>query len=244
VKRILILLFVAIITIGIILFINNPGLLDKVWLWIVGLIGSIVAIVQHGWKWLQQQYESAKKKLQPKSKENVSTQPVPATKPGFIKTNQEINRKITLLRMQNEEDSTLGILFYEDKFYCYTIEDFCSDELNNCRVPAGKYHLGISVNSGLNTDYAAKIKNFNGHLQLMEAPTTLTGIIHFGGLGADLKGDIILTDITQNQDSTILVEQSKVIYENFYQLVNNRLQNGEEVIFEISDENWFKEKLN
>jgi hypothetical protein len=143
VKRILILLVVAVITVGILLFINNPGLLDKVWLWIVGLIGSIVLVVQQGWKWLQQQYESARKKLQPKSKENV-----------------------------------------------------------------------------------------------------FTGIIHFGGLGTDLKGDIILTDITQNLDTANLVEQSKAIYENFYQLVNNRLKKGEVVIFEISDEDRFKKKIN
>jgi hypothetical protein len=243
-KRILILFLVAIATVVILLFIYNPGLLDKLWLWIVGLIGAIVAVFQQGWIWIKKQIENIQNKALTKKNDHEPSKSENSKKSGTLDKSSETNQNITLLRLKNEDTSTLGILFYGEKFYCYTLEDFCSENSFHCRVPAGIYHLGFSGNSYLNNEYSMKINNFRGHLHLIDAPSDLNGIVHFGGLGNELKGDIILTDITENQNTTGFVDQSKSFYENFYRLVSNRIQNGEKVTFEIFDENWFKEKIN
>ena len=45
-KHALILIFVAIITISIVLIIYRPDLLEEVWLWLVGLIGPIIGFTR------------------------------------------------------------------------------------------------------------------------------------------------------------------------------------------------------
>ena len=47
-KRVLILLIVAIITFTIMLLIYRPDILEDVWLWIVGLIGPIIGFTKRG----------------------------------------------------------------------------------------------------------------------------------------------------------------------------------------------------
>jgi uncharacterized membrane protein len=49
-KHFVILLLVAVITITIVLLVYRPDLLEDVWLWIVGLIGPIIAIAKAGIK--------------------------------------------------------------------------------------------------------------------------------------------------------------------------------------------------
>ena len=47
-KRVVVLFFVAAITMVALLFFTNPGLLDKVWLWIIGFFGYIIGLVNTG----------------------------------------------------------------------------------------------------------------------------------------------------------------------------------------------------
>ena len=47
--RWLLLIFVAIITFGIILLVNNPDLVHKFWLWVIGLAGVIVELLKQLW---------------------------------------------------------------------------------------------------------------------------------------------------------------------------------------------------
>lgn len=243
-KRALILFLVAVITIVILLLIYNPFLIEKIWLWVVGLIGSIVALIQQGWKWIQQQTQ-AFKNTKTFNKNNQQ----PEKSDAVLKTDQDLvpsDKKpaITLLRLVNDGDSTLGILYLNKKFYCYTIEDYCDENNTNCRVPPGIYHIGFYDNPLLNKEYELAINNFKGHLRLVDTPADLITIIHYGGLGKSLTGDIMLTDLTENQDNTSLLKQSEITFGNFYNWVSIRLQNGEKVTLEICNENWFNEKIN
>lgn len=245
-KRIVVYLVVIIITVTVLLFLYNPELLEKVWLWIVGLLGSIVALLQQSWEWIKKKFGSFGVKAADKPNHDTTVTPAAHSalnhdQSGF---STYLNHKITLLRIQSEDDSTLGLLFYGETFCCHTIEDFCEDKPTHCRIPAGTYHLSFSARLSALSDYPEKIKNFQGHLYLSEVPAGLTGVIHYGGLGNDLTGDIILTDITKNQDINELSAQSKHLYENLYQMVSIRLAQGDQVIFEILNENWFKEKIN
>src|SRR5690554_4744892 len=47
-KKVVVLFFVAAVTMVVLLFFTNPGLLDRIWLWIIGFIGYIIAFVNAG----------------------------------------------------------------------------------------------------------------------------------------------------------------------------------------------------
>lgn len=242
-KRILILLLVAVFTIVILLLVYNPDPIEKIWLWIVGLIGSIVALLQQGWNWIKRQFETIQNKT---TRTNTDRKTHPALKdnPDKMVTSNNETPMITLLRVSNDGDSTLGMLYYDEIFCCYTIEDYPSENDLVCRVPAGIYHIGFSENAALNKEYSSRIRNFQRHLQLTDAPPNYDTILHFGGIGATLKGDIILTDITEIGRGTQMFQQSKIIFENFYNLVSDQINKGEFMIIKIFDETWFKEKIN
>lgn len=49
-KRLGVLLVVAIITLLILLFLTHPEWLDKIWIWIIGFIGYILVLIEKGAK--------------------------------------------------------------------------------------------------------------------------------------------------------------------------------------------------
>lgn|SRR5690554_3953453 len=53
-KRFAGLAFLAAVTVLLLLFITNPELLDKVWIWMVGLAGYVLLLLENGYKKLTQ----------------------------------------------------------------------------------------------------------------------------------------------------------------------------------------------
>lgn len=53
-KRFAGLAFLAAVTVLLLLFITNPKLLDKVWIWMVGLAGYVLILLENGYKKLTQ----------------------------------------------------------------------------------------------------------------------------------------------------------------------------------------------
>lgn len=62
-KRLMALVLVAAVTVLVLLFFSNPQLLDKLWLWMVGLAGYILILLERGFKSLSGLFEG--KKAQP-----------------------------------------------------------------------------------------------------------------------------------------------------------------------------------
>lgn len=49
-KRFFLLLLIAVVIIGIVIFFSNPQLLDEVWLWLIGFSGSILGLIRNLWE--------------------------------------------------------------------------------------------------------------------------------------------------------------------------------------------------
>ena len=47
-KRVVVLFFVAAVTAVLLLFFTNPGLLDNLWLWVIGFFGYIITLLNTG----------------------------------------------------------------------------------------------------------------------------------------------------------------------------------------------------
>ena len=70
-KRLMALVLVAAVTVLVLLFFSNPQLLDKLWLWMVGLAGYILILLERGFKSLSGLFEG--KKAQPPQPSHTGT---------------------------------------------------------------------------------------------------------------------------------------------------------------------------
>src|SRR6478752_6094945 len=64
-KRFLLYLFVATATLCLVMYLRNPALLNKVWLWLVGLFGTIAIYIQMLWKALEAKLKTVLNKKSP-----------------------------------------------------------------------------------------------------------------------------------------------------------------------------------
>ena len=61
-KNALILIFIALLTIAVMFIIYRPDLLEEIWLWLVGLIGPIIAVIKSGIKSISKYIKSFENK--------------------------------------------------------------------------------------------------------------------------------------------------------------------------------------
>lgn len=99
-KRIIVYLVVIFLTVTVLLFLYNPDLLEKAWLWIVGLIGSIVALIQQSWAWIKRKFKPVEDKTGEKPNNKKTEHNELHVLPKYLTagTSTENNQKITLLR--------------------------------------------------------------------------------------------------------------------------------------------------
>lgn len=55
-KRIVVILLLALVFSLVVLYFLKPGFVEKIWLWIVGLLGAIIAFFQNVGKWAREQF--------------------------------------------------------------------------------------------------------------------------------------------------------------------------------------------
>jgi len=87
--------------------------------------------------------------------------------------NPELIMKLTLQRIQDNGTSTLGIMYLDGEFLCYTLEDtFRAEKVDGkTRVPAGEYVIATrEVMSPLTEKYREQYDYFSYHLELQEVP--------------------------------------------------------------------------
>lgn len=81
-KRLMALVLVAAIIVLAMLFFTNPHLLDKVWIWMVGLAGYVLILLEKGFKSLSHLFEARK------------IQPSPPTLPPSTPLHEDLQSKI------------------------------------------------------------------------------------------------------------------------------------------------------
>ncbi len=174
--RLAALLFIALLTIAILLFFTHPEWLEKAWLWIIGFIGYIIALLQKGFQSIAQLFRRNQNEPDSTTKAQVSTlavsspenttRPTAATKPEIDQLQQKINQleqqlnakagegvylathTLTVLRYLDDGESTLGLLFLRKKFFAYILEDTFHQEkiAGETRIPEGSYALEFNKN--------------------------------------------------------------------------------------------------
>lgn len=140
--------------------------------------------------------------------------------------------KINLKRYSDNGESTLGLLFIDCKFVCYTIEDEARNEkvYGETRIPEGIYKLGIRDVGGFHNRYLTKFgKDFHkGMIQIMDVPNFEYILLHIGNHDDDTAGCILVGDSANN--NTIadgFISSSTNAYKRIYPEIIKAVQDGD-----------------
>jgi|TARA_B110000503_G_C7014034_1_gene356944 hypothetical protein len=146
--------------------------------------------------------------------------------------------KLELKRFSGQKDSTLGLLFLDGLFACFTLEDEYRDikVKGETRIPAGTYKVEKrKVDSGLTQKYKDKYSWFDYHFMLQDVPNFNYVYIHVGNDddhtdGCLLVGDGVLSNLSTENNN---LNTSAQAYERIYKQMS---KSSSPIEIVISDE--------
>lgn len=149
--------------------------------------------------------------------------------------------KLKLQRDSNDSRSTLGRLFVDGRFECYTCEDEprSTKVRGETRIPAGRYNVALRMEGGFHNRYLTRFgRSFHkGMLWVQDVPGFEWILIHIGNTEADTDGCILVGKRKlPNGEGGGMVASSKDAYVALYPKVRDALLNGERVELEVCDE--------
>ncbi len=142
--------------------------------------------------------------------------------------------KLDLYRYSAGKEDTIGLMFIDCNFECYTLEDeYRSVKVKGeTRIPAGTYTVKFrEVVTGKTTRYKNKFPWFTWHLELQDVPDFKYIYIHIGNDDDDTEGCILVGDGVSNRTIT----SSTQAFERFYKKVQKELHEGRTVTITVRD---------
>lgn len=138
---------------------------------------------------------------------------------------------LKLLRFHNSKDDTLGLLFINEQFACFTLEDEyrAKKVKKETRIPEGTYKIGLR--------YSPKFTPRYGHemLHIQNVPDFEFILIHPGNKETDTDGCILVGDgVLFNPDGISSIGSSLAAYRRIYPAIAHAIKRGEEVQIGIS----------
>ena len=144
---------------------------------------------------------------------------------------------VKLIRFSSQEDSTLGLLYIDGAFQCFTIEDEFREEKvhGETRIPEGIYELGIRAEGGFHERYKQKFRGVHkGMIEVLDVPNFKYILFHVGNFESDSAGCILFgNSAKQNVTGSGMVLESKIAYLRVYPIIIRALQKGKKVFLNI-----------
>jgi len=241
-KRILLLILIAIITFVIVALFHNIDLLKDIWLWLIGLAGVIIragkGILDYFKSFLDKPDSNV---VEPKKANGVPETPTdpPGALPGPLDPSAI---QMSLLRFHDDGHTTLGLLYINNKFYCYTLEDTHHDVkiAGETRIPAGSYPVDFCIEeTDMTLTYRAQFSEwFTFHLEIKNVPNFQGIYLHNGGTHKDTAGCVLVSDSFNVSKDQKVLTNSKNTFETMYRFLTKQLNSGNKIIITIKDENW------
>lgn len=146
--------------------------------------------------------------------------------------------ELILKRFSGADESTLGLIFVEEKFFCYSLEDQFNEPKvpGETRIPAGKYQIMLRTDGGMHKRYGDRFDWHKGMLWLQMVPNFTFIYMHVGNKDDDSEGCILTGDgQMQNVTERGQVTSSVAAYTRLYEVIVEALSH-EEVWIKIYDE--------
>ena len=141
---------------------------------------------------------------------------------------------LDLYRFNDNGKSSLGLLFVNGCFRCYTLEDEARSEKvkGETRIPAGTYELAIrQAESGLTIRYRKKYDFFKYHLWIKNVPGFEWIYMHIGNTDKSSDGCILVGDTVDNNTfKDGFLGSSANAFERLYKEVYPKLEDGPGII--------------
>jgi len=147
---------------------------------------------------------------------------------------------IQMIRYSASKESTLGCLYIDNVFTCYTLED----ELRymkikgETRIPGGRYTIKLKTEGGFHNKYTIKFGEpwHKGMLELQAVPNFDHILIHIGNDDDDTAGCILIGDtVNNNQLNNGFTGSSRNCYKRVYPLIRDSLLSNQTVTLTIKD---------
>jgi hypothetical protein len=163
-KRIVIVFLFALLISLVVLYLIKPEIVEKIWLWIVGLLGAIIAFLTQSAKWANEKFSGLVKKIPSNSSEGKST-------------GNEVFMQI--LRYSRLGNKIYGLIYIEGKFSGISNE--------NAENLPGSYKLGIKGNNIIfsNPEFVSSIVT-SGQAGFKEGDITLVSDKNGAGINDEL----------------------------------------------------------
>lgn len=134
---------------------------------------------------------------------------------------------IEVFRFDSGSDDTLGKMYIDGVFHCYTLEDEYREVKvkGETRIPAGTYKVGL-VNS----------PKFGHDMLLIENVPNFSGIlIHPGNTEDQTSGCLLVGKRIGSLNHKRAVLDSKMAYKEIYPIIAGAIKEGQEVTIRYMD---------
>ena len=147
--------------------------------------------------------------------------------------------EIKVIRTQFGKDATNGLVFINNLFECYSLEDKYQTQkvMHETCIPEGKYEIKLRTVGGFNERYTKKYPTMHrGMLWIQDVPGFEYILIHQGNTDEHTSGCLIIGDTQQDLDVSFngMVGSSANAYKKLYPKVSGAILAGEKVTIEYS----------
>lgn len=135
---------------------------------------------------------------------------------------------LRLVRISSGVDSTLGALYIDGKFVCFTLEDEMREVKvpGETRIPAGTYDLRLRGWGGFHQRYLGRFAEIHeGMLELVGVPKFTDILIHCGNNDDHTAGCLLVGDgIHENVTTQGYLTASESAYRRLYPRVRDAVK--------------------
>lgn len=137
--------------------------------------------------------------------------------------------ELLLERITSDRESTIGTLYAEGRFQCFTLEDeYRLDKVpEETRIPHGTYDIRLRPEGGMHPRYAAKFPFHRGMLCLQDVPGFEWIYIHIGNAEKHTAGCILVGDGALARSDNMSLQASTDAYTRLYRQVVDHAAAGD-----------------
>jgi hypothetical protein len=137
---------------------------------------------------------------------------------------------LKLLRLSSGPDSTLGALYLDGKFACFSLEDEHRDVKvkGETRIPAGTYQLRLRGWGGFHQRYLGRFGDIHeGMIELVGVPNFTDILLHCGNNDTHTAGCVLVGDgVHENVTTRGYLNASESAYRRVYPQIARAIKNG------------------
>ena len=140
-----------------------------------------------------------------------------------------------LMRLKDDTKSTIGTLYVNGAFECFTLEDTFNfpKVYGKTRIPDGTYEIKLRNEGGLTKKYAEKYPYHKGMLWLQNVDNFEWVYIHVGNTADHTDGCILVGEGCMSTTGDQKVTGSVNAYVKLYKKAIGAFERGEDVTIEI-----------